>query len=192
MVDRTLLGLCLTVAVLGPDISLAEETAFEEAPFDTDSPPAADPRHSASLGIGLNTSLAPDLVANSRLTAVSLRLWLSQLMVEPLLGFRLVTGDVDTRFGLGAGALLGFALARGNLRPIIGGGMVLALSTGDGTNTAFSLGPLFGLEYRFDDFPSLAFDASIFLPIQISNEPFTFSMGTGGGALVGFHYYFSM
>lgn len=154
-------------------------------------PPADEP---GPIGIGVNATLAPPLVANgvALQPSLSLRMWFGSLMLEPLFGLGVVAGDaVDpAQLQLSAGLLVGVALGEGNLRPILGGGLTLGIVSGDSTNVGLTLGPLFGLEYRFQELPALTLDAALFLPIRIEVDPFLFSLATNGGALVGFHYYF--
>jgi hypothetical protein len=159
-----------------------------------DDDPITDPQQSATAGIGLNATLAPVFGAGALLQPTfGLRLWLERLMIEPLLGFGLVTGSsVPDSFRLAAGSLIGFSLSqRGNLRPIIGGGLTMGLTTGGGRDVALNFGPFFGIEYRFDDFPQLSFDAALLLPFRLDFDPVIFSFGTSGAALIGFHYYFA-
>jgi hypothetical protein len=169
-------------------------------------PASGGPRDSSKAGIGINATLSPTPVVNiggaglvgpltvtSFISNISLRLWLEHLMIEPILGLGLVTGDnFRTEFLLNAGVLGGYALKTGNLRPFVGGGFTFAiLSANDTTRGSISFGPLFGLEYRFNELPQLGFDAALFVPFHMEFNPFIFAFGTGGGVILGFHYYFS-
>ncbi|MEQ8272740.1 MAG: hypothetical protein RMA76_41745 [Deltaproteobacteria bacterium] len=158
--------------------------------------PAADPSASAAFGVGVNTTLLPAIGtipgAGSAVTlspGVSLRLWTGKLMVEPLVGIGFRSGDPVT-FRLNAGALVGFSLADGPLRPMLGGGLLFGIAKQESTAIALTFGPMFAVEYRVPSLPQLAFDAALFLPLQFEFDPFVFSAATTGGALVGFHYYF--
>lgn len=162
---------------------------------------ASDPAGSSGFGVGVTTTLIPTIgriPTGGTVTTVSpnlsLRLWTGQLVIEPVFGFGFRSDDPT--FLMTAGVLAGFALSDGNLRPILGGGVLLGLNIDDGpgnssnTDVALTLGPMFGLEYRFESLKQLSLDAAIFLPLQFEFDPFVFSVGTAGGALVGFHYYF--
>jgi hypothetical protein len=155
---------------------------------------AESPRSSVEAGIGVNATLAPGFFGGADVApALSLRLWFERLMIEPVVGLGLITasGNKDAQFELNAGALIGYALKTGNLRPVLGGGMTFAVTTGNGTTAGFTFGPFFGFEYRFNEFPNFALDASVFLPFRMQFDPFIFSFATTGGALIGFHYFFS-
>lgn len=157
---------------------------------------ANDPSKSAAIGVGVNTTLLPTIggtpgasSASTLNPGLSLRLWSGQLMVEPIVGFGFRSGDPVT-FRLTAGALAGFALAEGRLKPILGGGVLFGLAKANDTAAAIIFGPMFAIEYTFESLPQLSFDAALFLPLQFDVDPFVFSFATTGGALVGFHYYF--
>jgi hypothetical protein len=152
--------------------------------------PVADPATSAQLGIGLNAALAPGSAGGAGVvTGFGLRLWLSQVVIEPIVGVGFETGD-DGAFRMNIGAVGGLALATGNLRPIIGGGVTFAFDTGRDERKVLTFGPMFGVEYRFTELPRLAFDASLFLPFALELEPTVFRMQTAGAIFGGFHYYF--
>jgi hypothetical protein len=156
--------------------------------------PVESPKSSIQAGIGVNATLAPSFFGTAVVApSLSLRLWFERLMIEPVLGiaFQSAQGMKDASFGLNAGALIGYALKTGNLRPILGGGMTLAVTTGGGTTTGFTFGPMVGFEYHFNELPNLGLEAAVFLPMRMQFDPFVFSFQTTGGALIGFHYFFS-
>lgn len=177
-----------------PDISGSEKEdtrsydAGDLGLDDIDKPDANDPSTSAQLGLGINTTLS----TGNPGAGISLRLWMNRLMIEPILGFSVTVqeGDNDPAF-FSVGGLIGFALASGNLRPILGGGLMLGIADGGGgVNSGLVFGPFLGLEYRFKELPNLGLEAGIFIPFGINFDPFVFSLSTAGSALLGFHYYF--
>lgn len=192
---------CLLVAAL---ILASPQEEGESKSYDVgdlgldaiDPPKAQDPKATAAFGVGVNTTLLPAIgaipgagSAVALSPGVSLRLWTGRLMVEPIVGIGFRSGDPVT-FRLNAGALVGFALTDGPLRPMLGGGVLFGLAKQASTAAAVTFGPMFAVEYRVPSLPQLAFDAALFLPLQFDFDPFAFSVATTGGALVGFHYYF--
>jgi len=111
-----------------------------------------------------------------------------------LLGLVLLAGDINETFGFTTGALIGYALDTGNLRPIFGGGFRFAFVTD--SNVAFSFGPMLGLEYTFEELPNFSLEASWFFPFNFvilgdsPGDPFVFQMGTAGSFIAGVHWYF--
>jgi hypothetical protein len=208
-------------AALAPFLLLISSTALAgpEPQQEQGKPPAGDlglediekpssaqsPRDSSKAGIGINAALSPSTLLGAQVngpaflaalltTNFSLRLWLEHLMIEPILGLGLISGTSDanpTQFVLNAGVLAGYALKSGNLRPIIGGGFTFAIATQNETRGAITFGPMFGLEYRFNELPQLGFDAALLVPFHMVFNPFIFSFGTSGSVIIGFHYYFS-
>jgi hypothetical protein len=106
-------------------------------------------------------------------------------------------------FGLDLGFHVDYALASGNLRPLIGGALAFGILTGSlvagaggNSNTLLSLrfGPEFGFEYFFTELHKFSFDAALWLPFNLvfpgGNASTIFSFLTQGAIFAGFHYYF--
>lgn len=124
--------------------------------------------------------------------AFSLRIWLGQLEIEPLFGIGISSGanGGSATVGFTTGALVGYALKMGNLRPIIGGGLTFGLLSAGATRAGMTFGPMFAIEYRFTELPNLGLEAALFIPFGMVFDPFVFSFGTHGNVIAGFHYYF--
>jgi hypothetical protein len=166
------------------------------------SPSRSGGSSSTRLGLGLNTTLTPSFfvptsvtgfnsanIVSGVLTAFSIRIWMNRFMIEPLFGLALFAGNgVRTTFGFSTGALVGYALGTGNLRPIVGGGFRFGFITDD--NVAFTFGPFVGLEYRFSELPNFSLEAAWMFPFNFVFDPFRFSMGTAGSIMAGVHWYF--
>lgn len=186
----TTVALALGLAVLGPAMTAHAQDMNDDRPAASAN---ASGGGRGNIGVGTNLTLNPGFNGLSTgAAAISLRIWLDRLMLEPLFALAVLTGanGASTQFGLGAGMLVGYALSTGNLRPIVGGGLTFAVASSNNTTGNLTFGPMFGIEYRFTELPALGLDAAIFAPFSLNFSPFTFGLSTQGAALLGFHYYF--
>jgi hypothetical protein len=120
---------------------------------------------------------------------VLLRWWATpRFAIEPNIGVSV--RDDAAAVSIGLRLLYSFALRktfRANvgldaLAPIITGG-------GAGTSVAPAAGPLFGVEYFFDEEKTFSFEVYVGIPVIFPIENVKFSLDIGGNIMAGFHFY---
>ncbi len=193
------LALCVSARAAlaqGSEEELAKPRVYEAGDLgleQIDNPEKKKEASALNLGVGINATLSPSLftpAATRFLTNLSVRMWFDRLMIEPVLGMAFTTADPEDIFQIQIGALFGYAIGTKAVRPFIGAGVITAFTTTLGPKATIAVGPQFGLEFRFEEFPELSLDAALFLPFEFDVDPFNFRFGTAGGAVLGFHYFF--
>jgi hypothetical protein len=137
------------------------------------------------IGVGFNSQLSP-----RDITSISIKYWAgSKLCLQGMLGFQL-TDDVD-EFDIGGKALY-VIKSEQNMNVYAGGGLGIANIDQDagGSDTAFSLSGVLGVEYFFSGLPNLGFSTELGLMfLDYDNED---SVGSDADTFLtaGIHYYF--